>query len=256
MRHLILAGALVPFSAAIVFHVIGPSARPAQESPQRPGLAFDQYLVDLGAVRPQKFAGATFGFTNAGRGTINIKDIKPSCGCLSPQLGKREFKPGERGEFFVRVMMPNEAPGPKEYSIDVSYDDPLPQVAKLTFKVVLPEQQVVIRPRALGFHQLGEEPTSQDIIVTDFRSEPLSVTGVECKSPLITAVLGTTQEDDEGNHHTRVTITAAGKVPPGTHWADLTIRTDDPQYATLQVPLQVQGPPAPPSAAANVEPAR
>ena len=260
MRHVILAGALIPFVASVVFHLIGPSARPAHEAPHRPGLAFDQYLVDLPpeAVKPAKYAYASFAFTNVGGETVRVKDIKPSCGCLNPRLEKREYRPGERGEFHVRVMIPNEEPGPKEYTIDVLYEDPQPRTAQLVFKVVLPDQRVIVRPRVLGFQMLGETPLSQEIFVTDFRSQPLSVTAVECKSPFVTAQLGETQQDDEGNQHTRLTVTAAGKVPPGVHWADLIIRTDDATYATLQVPLQLQGPVrlnAPPTTRQSMSPA-
>jgi hypothetical protein len=65
---------------------------------------------------------------------------------------------------------------------------------------------------------------------------------VECKSPLITAKLRETDLDEEGNQRTRVTVAAAGRVPPGIRWADLVIHTDDPRYPTLQVPLQIRGP--------------
>ena len=121
MRRVAIAGALAPFFASIVFHLIGPHAQAVTgQQVHRPALVFDQYLIDLGAIKPTKYAYATFAFANSGKETVRVKDLQPSCGCLSPRLEKREYQPGEQGQFLVRIMVPNEAPGPKEYTIGVA----------------------------------------------------------------------------------------------------------------------------------------
>lgn len=245
--------ALLPFLLSLVFHAIGPAAAETAGGPDRPALTFNQYLVNFGdrPVEPQRFVFARFGFKNNSDRTALITELKPSCGCLNPRLDKRTYQPGQTGEFFLRVQTANEQPGPKEYFLKLLYEDPQPREATLTLKVVLPERKVVIQPKALMFYQLGTEPTIQTITVTDYRTRPLHVIGVESSSELVTAELGTVDRDDAGNRRLRVSVTVAGQVPPGRHRALVTILTGDPIYGKLQVPLLVQGPSSEQSARRN-----
>ena len=236
--------ALLPFLLSLVFHAIGPAAAETAGGPDRPALTFNQYLVNFGdrPVEPQQFVFARFGFKNNSDRTAVITELKPSCGCLNPRLDKRTYQPGQTGEFFLRVQTANEQPGPKEYFLKLLYEDPQPREATLTLKVVLPEQKVVIEPKALMFYQLGSEPTTREITVTDYRARPLNVIGVESSSELVTAKLDAVDCDAQGNRRLRVSITVAGQVPSGRHRALVTILSDDPVYDKLQVPLLVQGP--------------
>ncbi len=235
--------ALLPFLLSLVAHTNDPAQAEAAKGPDRPALTFNQYLVNFGdrPVEPQRFVFARFGFENRSNRTATITELKPSCGCLDPRLEKRVYHPGETNEFFLRVQTANEEPGPKEYFVKLLYEDPQPREVTLTLKVVLPEQKVVVRPKALIVYQLGTEPTTQEIIVTDYRTRPLHVTGIESSSELVTAEFGAIDRDVEGNRRLHVSVTVAAHVPPGRHRALVTILTDDPVYGKLQVPLLIQG---------------
>lgn len=237
------AAAALPFVLALLFSGFGARARHAAKGPERPALVFDQYLVNLGKVPPAKFAAARFAFINTSQREVTIRQLNPSCGCLKPRLEKRTYSPGERGEFRLRVETPNEKPGPKEYFLNIVYEDPKPREVQLVFKVALPKQ-VRIRPSALVFYQLGSEPTSRDVVVGDYRSEPLTVTGVDCDSPLVSTKLGDTVVDEHEIQHTLLTVTVSGRVPPKAQSVNVIIHTDDPEYPTLTLPLHIQGSPA------------
>ena len=241
-RTLMLVGAATPFAMSIVFHAIGPSAQSTAGTPDKPALAFDQYLVNLGEIPPGKqFVGARFEFANSSQNAITITDLVPSCGCLSPQLEKRDYDPLEHGKFFVRVETPNEEPGEKEYFVNVRYKDPQPREALLTFKCVLPEKAIIIRPKALVFYQFSGVESRREVVVTDYRGKRFQVNGIESSTELARTEDATYDTNESGNPQYRFWVTVSGDVPSGQSNAFLTIHTDDPDYAKLRVPLRIVG---------------
>lgn len=241
-RGLLYVGAAVPFLLALGFHTAGPSAQVPETTRSRPALAFDQYMVNLREVPPRPTVHGWFRFTNRSERTAKVTKFEPSCGCLNPRLEKRVYEPGETGEFFLRVNTAQEEPGPQEYYVDVHYEDPEPREVRLTFKATLPERKVVVEPKALMFYQLGKQATTREIVVTDYRKEPMTIMDLKCSSPLISAEVKTgNHEHGTGPHRFRIAVRVAGQVPPGRHRAALTISTDDAEYDRLTVPLLIQG---------------
>jgi hypothetical protein len=154
-------------------------------------------------------------------------------------LKKREYAPGETGEFDVNVATAGEMPGPREYTITLDYEDPNPQSVTLTFRMELPERQLYINPRAVMVYQFGDEPVTRDIIVMDNRTKPATVTAVESRANFVTAELAGTESNEEGVQSTTIKVTIAG-VSAGTHGTTLKIHTDDPKFPVLNVPVRVQ----------------
>ncbi|MEX1097559.1 MAG: DUF1573 domain-containing protein [Planctomycetales bacterium] len=244
--------AAIPFAAALLAHAVGPQPQPPADGPRKPALVVDQYLVNLGEARDDRFIVGRFGFRNGGEQPVEITALEPSCGCLQPQLLQRTYAPGEAGRFFLRVQAANEAPGPHEYFVEMKYTDPVPQSVRLTLKVVLPEQKVVLQPKSLMFYQLGTSETSQEIVVTDYRGRSLQPIDVESSSPDLARVeIAGVDEDDEGHRRIRLRVTAAARVPPGIHRAVISLRTEDPEHSLLQVPVVLQGPESGPRTASG-----
>ena len=73
----------------------------------RPALAFDQYMVNLGEPQPRSIHEVQFHFDNRSSRPVKVTKIDPSCGCLTPKLvgydaqrhrvERTEFAPGEHG---------------------------------------------------------------------------------------------------------------------------------------------------------------
>lgn len=241
------AAALLPFVLSLVVHAGGAKARPVASDASRDGLAFEQYLVNLGSPPPRSEYLARFAFRNVSSQTLKILELKPSCGCLNPRLEKKEFAPGEGGEFFLRVRAANEKPGPHEYTCQVIYDDGQPREAEVRFKISLPEERVEIRPRALIVYQFNNDPTTKEITITDFRAAPedrplarLELLEATCTLKWVEVAIGEAQFDEIGQRQQKVLVTITN-VPPGTHSGSIIVRTNIPEYAELRVPLQVEG---------------
>ncbi len=205
----------------------------------RPALAFDQYAVNLGPIEPMGLAKGRFRFTNLGEKPAKITKFHPSCGCLQPRLEKRDYAPGETGEFFVHVATAGEMPGPRDYTITVEYEDPEPQNVVLAFRLELPPRQIYVTPRAVLVYQFGDEPVTRDILVTDNRPNPATVTGVESRAKFVAAEITGTETNQDGIQNTIVKVTVSD-VSSGTHNTVLKIHTDDPKFPVLNVPVRVE----------------
>lgn len=244
-RWLPAAGIGIPFLCAMLAHAVGPQPAPVAAAPRRPALAFDQYLVDLGQVAPSQEVLAHFDFTNRGAGPVVIKELVPSCGCLQPQMKKKAYQPDESGHFTVHVQTANENPGLKEYRVTVKYADPQPREANVVFRVVLPENQVQIRPKALILGRIGSasnmrEIDPQTIEITDRRDRHMNITRVECTRSFVAVQLLDSQIDEEGHWHGYLKVAVPGQIPAGRVEALVRIFTDDSDYPMLRVPLLIE----------------
>jgi hypothetical protein len=235
--NLVLMG-LLPCLVSLGFHLKGPSSGVVPPAEERSAIAFDQYAVNLGPIEPLGIADGRFRFTNVSDRPVKITDLRPSCGCLQPRLDKREYLPGETGMFFVQVATAGEQPGPHHYTITVEYLDPEPQSVVLTFRMELPPKQLYITPRAILVYQFGEEPVTRDVLVTDNRPNPAKVTGVDSPAEFVSAELAETETDNAGVSHSRIEVTIQS-VPVGLHNTLVKIRTNDPEFAVLNIPVRV-----------------
>ena len=240
LRAALVAAAGLPVAASLASHAASPTPTPAAEAPPRPGLVFEYYLADRGPLPPGPVARARFRFMNTGEHPATITELKPSCGCLQPRLDKQDYAPGEAGQFDVEVRTVNEPPGPKEYTIRVSYTDPEPREVELTFRAVFPEDQVRVEPPALLVYQVGEGTTEHEVTVTDYRPNPLTVTSVESSKAWVAAEPRPAETIEDGSHVTRLKVRLSGGIPAGRQEAVLRIQTDDERYGVLKVPVFVQ----------------
>jgi hypothetical protein len=247
-QRLTAASITLPFLLAVAAHAVGSKPGSMAAAPARPALAFDQYMVDLGLADPSEEVHAHFDFVNRGQHPVAITELVPSCGCLKPTMKKKDYRPGESGYFFVRILTANENAGQKEYRITVKYTDPEPRETDVTFRVTLPDNQISVKPRALTFYQLGHEPTTEEIEVIDRRTRHLTIKSVESSHSMAHVELGESNVDEAGHWHGRLRVTVPGKVPPGRIDAVIHIVTDDENavYHFLRVPLMIYGRPKSP----------
>jgi hypothetical protein len=212
------------------------------ELPIIPGLAFEQYYVNLREVAPSEEVYAYFTFHNVGQVTLTIHELQSSCGCLLPQMKKKVYQPGEEGEFLLRIRTTAQQPGPKEFSVKVHYTDTQPRVREVFLRAVFPQEQLYARPMSLAAHQLGTSPVMQEIIVTDLRKSPASVLGVSSSSDLVQVAVLPATTSASGAKLQRIKVTIDGPIPSGRHTAMIKIYTDDGKISEIKVPMQIFGP--------------
>ncbi|MCA9080014.1 MAG: DUF1573 domain-containing protein [Planctomycetaceae bacterium] len=237
-------GGLVPAVLAAVGTESAPAARPVVAAEQA-SLSFAQYAVNHREIPAVARFDVHFDFANVGSSPVEIVELKPSCGCLTPRLFDEQvsFRPGEQGRFYVSVGTATEDPGPHDYSVTVKYNDGAPREEVVRFQLEIPQQKVLVEPTQLLVYQLDEQPQTRQVIVTDARGGDLSITGAELSSSLqgVNVTVEPRVKSPEGFWQTPIRIDVAEDVPPSRQLASLRLRTNDPEYEQILVSVMIDG---------------
>lgn len=253
VRKALLALGILPLVASLAAWARPMSPVPMGPPLERPSLAFEQYAVHLGAVAPAPAVGANFSFINRSEKVVRITGLKPSCGCVVTKVvdQRKDYRPGEFGMFQASLATANEKPGPHDYTIKVSYDDGQPREQVVRMTLTLPEPTIQLEPTEVYFYQLNGEPNSRIVHVVDYRRHSLEVTSVQMQmgrepfpTKLATAELLPAVKTEAGLTRIPIRINVSGDIPPTRMIPHLIIKTNDPEFATLKLPVLIQGPKA------------
>jgi uncharacterized cupredoxin-like copper-binding protein len=93
------------------------------EKIQQAKIQFIESQHDFGVVAEGKVFDHTFKFINAGKTTLEIKDVKTSCGCTAALLSSKKIEPGKEGTIRVELDTTNRL-GRMSRNITVVTNDP------------------------------------------------------------------------------------------------------------------------------------
>ncbi len=96
---------------------------PEQSKTSAPHLEFNQTQHNFGKVQEGKVYTHSFQFSNTGKETLLIKDVKSSCGCAVASISSKELKPGETASLKVELDTSNRK-GRMSRTLTVISNDP------------------------------------------------------------------------------------------------------------------------------------
>lgn len=217
-------------------------------------LAFDQYFVDLREVPAQPRVPVYFSFENRGTAPITLTSLKGSCGCLQPRLLNSQQRPLESGAqlqpegryvVYVDISTATEEPGPHDYSVTLEYQDSQgnPQQEKLGFALVIPERKVLVEPNQVLLYQFAGQSESRELTVTDARGQQLQIQSAELARPIpgVEVTLKGAQQTPAGFWQSQIEVALTQPVSSQRQTTFLLLRTSDPDYPLIRVPVLVQG---------------
>jgi len=100
---------------------------------QAPRLEFERTEFDFGMVKKNTSVSTDFVFTNTGKSPLNIRALKPNCGCTVSTLEKYDFAPGESGTMHVEFNSTGRR-GTEQKSIVIFSNDPSAPTQRLVIK--------------------------------------------------------------------------------------------------------------------------
>ncbi|MCL2328103.1 MAG: DUF1573 domain-containing protein [Bacteroidetes bacterium] len=65
-------------------------------------MKFARTDFDFGKITDGEVVEYTYTFTNTGAHDLFLREVKPSCGCTTPDFTKNAIKPGEQGKITVK----------------------------------------------------------------------------------------------------------------------------------------------------------
>jgi hypothetical protein len=201
------------------------------------GLRSDEPVFEAGEVRSGSRLAHRFTFFNRGAAPVEVTDVRPSCGCLTPRLEQRRYGPGEAGVLVLEVNTLTAPPGPNHWRVQIFYRDGA-GLRDLTLAVLANVvTEIGVQPAALVL--CADGPIAHDVTLTDRRPTPLAVTEVRASSPHVRARFDEPRRDAEGNWARAVHVEVLADHPEGRHEENLLVATADPAYPELRIPLTV-----------------
>lgn len=123
---------------------------------------FEKESYDFGAVLQGQSVERSFRFQNKGTKALIITRVKSSCGCTFPELRRRHYKPGQRGELQVTFDSKSRV-GPQNKIITIETNDPARPRIQLTLNgtIIVPPRPVLnLDPESI---KLGRAKKGDDL---------------------------------------------------------------------------------------------
>jgi hypothetical protein len=203
----------------------------------RADLHFPAPGAEAGEVRSGAPLSHRFEFVNPGPGTVEVIQLRSSCGCLKPRLEKRTYGPGENGSVVLEVHTLSQPAGEQTWHLRVGYrvnGADREADLKLRARVI---REVKVEPAQLTLFTSGG--AGHEIVVTDLRPRPLTVTGVSASAPHLTTRVVGESRDESGRRCYRIALAVTAECPEGRHEEMASLFTDDPHYRELRVPVTI-----------------
>jgi hypothetical protein len=217
-----------PLSALLVLALAGAA---------RAGLDCPEPMAQAGEVRCGTPLTHAFRLVNRGPHAVAITEVRPSCGCLAPRLEPRRLEPGSEAVLHVAVNTLTQAAGAHTWQVRVRYQEdgrPGELTVVLGARIV---SEIAVEPPALVLTTEGV--LAHEVILTDRRPRPLTITAVQLATPQLHAQTGTPHANAAGRRACAVRVEVAADCPEGRHEDVLRILTDDATYPELDVPVTV-----------------
>lgn len=167
----ILAVALLVMTSATTWAQADLTSPTVDEPIAQPALPlttvdFEETSHDFGAIQEGEMVSHTFKFRNIGTAPLRCTNVKPSCGCTSPDWTKTDVLPGEEG--FVTVQFDSKGKmGMQKKSVTVTFENTDPHNIILAFSA-----EVLVDGSATPAENLIFEKL---IIGTDEHAQPASI---------------------------------------------------------------------------------
>lgn len=144
------------------------------------GLSFDKVVIE-GVVAPgEKTYPFEFAFENTGDATVEISEIKTTCGCTTAKLDKMSYAPGESG-VIKGTFSVGSRQGMQEKKVRVLTKDLAQPEIQLALKLDIP-QLVTMKPGLLLW-RVGTEPEAKTLTISPNGDLGAKIVSVECVSP-------------------------------------------------------------------------
>jgi len=95
-----------------------------------PIITFQEESHDFGTIKEGVIGEYTFKFTNSGTQPLILTDVRPSCGCTTPDWSKEPVAPGKTGLIKVKF---NSSGRPGKFNKSITVSSNIPNETKVLF---------------------------------------------------------------------------------------------------------------------------
>src|SRR6266498_1427889 len=205
-----------------------------------PKIQFAEAVYDFGKIGAGELVKHEFVFTNIGTATLEIKDVRPGCGCTTAGIWDKRVEPGKTGVIPLQFNSVSYS-GTVGKSTTVSCNDPGQSNVVLVMKGSL-WKPIDVTPSMAVFNLSTDILTNQSRIlrIVSNLDEPVELSEPQCTNRVFQMELKTVRPGKEFELH----VTAVPPFPPTPITVPVTIKTSSPKIPTLNISafLRVQEP--------------
>jgi len=208
-----------------------------------PKIQFAEMVYDFGKVSSGELVKHTFVFTNIGTATLEIKDVRPGCGCTTAGTWDKMVEPGKTGSIPLQFNSANFGGAVMKQATvtcnDLSQSNVLLQIKGTVWK------PIEVTPTMAVFNISSEAQTNDTKVVRIVSNldQPLILSDLQCTNSSFKAELKTVKEGKEFE----LQITAMPPFDSPSVVAPVTLKTSSTNmpvinvsaYAVVQQPVTV-----------------
>jgi hypothetical protein len=198
---------------------------------------FDEHSIDFGSVARGPVQTHSFRVVNNTKQPVNISSVRVSCGCTSASAVKTLLNPGEETAIVAR-MDTSRFIGVKSVTIFVQFDRPTFEEVRLWVQANA-RNDFSVSPDGLAFGEVKRASSPSVSNTITFYGSQTKITDVKSESnyvqPSIKEVKGA-----DGQSSYELTAKLREDVPVGKWYTDLWVKTNNPEYPQIRVPLTME----------------
>jgi len=203
-----------------------------------PKMVVPEKIKDMGTVAQGAVVDITFAISNEGTEPLQIKAVRPTCGCTVADYDK-EIAAGGTGAVKAKLDT-KDFSGPISKSILIMTNDPTEPTLSVVIKAnVQPIVEVLPRPLIRFNAVQREQMTEKVVVVASDATRPFKVTKVESDVPFLTTAVrklaGTELVADKPGDQYEVAVSLASDAPVGPVSGAVTVTTDSPKAEKVTV---------------------
>ncbi len=207
------------------------SAQLSAVSGGTPKIQFTSKVCDFGRVSAGEIVRTDFVFTNAGNQTLEIKEVRPTCGCTTVGTWEHQIAPGKGGVIPLQLNTANYNGSLVKY-VKVTCNDPAQPFINLQINGVT-WKAIEVTPTFVIF-KIAPDAYSNEVrtvkIVSNLK-EPLELATPQVNSPSFIAKIVAVQPGRKFD----LKITPVTPLPAGNVHATITIKTSATNLPVINI---------------------
>jgi hypothetical protein len=224
----------------VLFAAAGTAEEPVKAANSGPHAYFPEPIYDFGTVIVGQVVKHVFVLTNTGNQTLEIKEVKSTCGCTTAGAWTRIIEPGKGGTIPVEFHT-DHVNGPVTKPVMVTCNDTNQPGLTLQLKGIV-WHPIVILPAAAAFSGVLDSPTNmyRTIRITNQEDHPLVLSEPKSNQRSVAAELVT---NVPGQIY-ELTIRLVPPLGGGNVFGEISIPTSSTNMPVVRVPVWAIAQPA------------
>jgi hypothetical protein len=195
-----------------------------------PKIVCAEPTYNFGEMENAKDVEHTFILKNEGDLSLEIRQVRPSCGCTVANISQKTIPPDGQAQVSTRLSLRGRQ-GPQRKTISVESNDPKQPMFVLSLEGAAIEEMRV-QPNQLFFGRITSDSSVTGAVeITVQGTNVVKVTRTESNTSNLTA---TTESSPDGKFF-RVSVSTQPPLPRGMLRGNVHIETDHPKHAAMDI---------------------